>query len=122
VEAKSGSSTLSRRLSFKKDTPQRYWYVLDGMLLTWFDKVDGKELGKVHMKDVVSIDSEDATEGSTSIVIQVADKTAINLVLRSARPDVTHADYCKAWLVALRKAKSSVPTTFGSTAATGMFF
>ena len=92
------------------------------MLLTWYDKVDGKEVGNVHMKDVDAVNSEDATEGSTSIVLSLSNKSVINLVLRSGRPDVTNAEYCKAWLVALRKAKSSVPTSFGSTSTTGMLF
>lgn len=115
--------TLGRRLSFKKDGPERYWYVLDGLRLGWHDTVDGKEIGTIHFKDVAYINTEDANaDGSTVIVIQLTNKTALNLIARSNRPDVTNAQYCKAWVVAFRKAKDSVSGTFGSSTNTGMIF
>ena len=117
-----GQKTLGRRLSFKKDTPERYWYVLDGLRLVWYETVDGKEVGSAHMKDIEYIDSEDAVADSTSIVIHMTSKAVMNLVARSSRPNVSNGDYCKSWVSALRKAKSLVAGQFGSSTNTGMIF
>ena len=122
VDAGGAPKTLGRRLSFKKDTPERHWFVLDGLRLTWFDTVDGKELGAVHMNQVEYVDAEDAVVESTSIVIHMNDKTTMNLVARSNRPAVSHSAYCKGWVTALRKAKAQVAGQFGSSTNTGMIF
>lgn len=74
------------------------------------------------MKDVECIMSEDAVEGSTSIVLNMTNKSVVNLVARSSRPDISSAEYCKGWLVALRRAKDAVGGTFGSSTVTGMMF
>jgi hypothetical protein len=114
--------TLARRLSIKKKSPDRFWFVLEGAMLTWFQDVNGKELGHVHLKSVVTIETEESVRESSAFVLRLADKTSLNLVATSSWPSVTDAAYCKQWVVALRKGRELVAHSFGSSANTGMMF
>ena len=116
--------TFGRRLSLKKkgDGPDRYWFVLDGALLTWYTDVDGEEAGSIHFKDVEYVVSEDAVSDSNRIVLRKLDKVSINMVAVSIRPEIPDSVYAKSWLTALRKAKDRIGGGFGSSANTGMIF
>ncbi len=114
--------TLARRLSFKKRAVDRFWFVLEGALLTWYQEVNGKELGHVHMKSVLGIESEESVKETSVFVIRLADKTSLNLQATSSRPDVSDSQYCKQWVTALRKGQELVARSFGSSVASGLMF
>lgn len=51
----------ARRASFKKDANPRYWYTIDGKLLTWCTDVDsGKEVDYLHLGKVAKIEVQAA--------------------------------------------------------------
>ncbi len=67
------------------------------------------------------VESEEK-DGSVAFVLRLNDKSSVNLIATSSRPEVTDSQYCKQWVAALRKAQSIVPRSFGSAANTGMMF
>merc|ERR1711871_1026806 len=51
-----GKKTLSRRLSSrKKEAGNKYWYIIDGRLLTWFTDIKGEEVGFLHLSKLKRI-------------------------------------------------------------------
>lgn len=50
----------ARRASFKKEASPRYWYTIDGKLLTWSTDVDGTEVDYLHLGKVAKIEVQSA--------------------------------------------------------------
>ena len=51
-----GKKTLSKRLSAKKGAQgKKYWYVIDGRLLSWFEDIKGEESGFLHLSKLKRI-------------------------------------------------------------------
>ena len=104
----------------------RHWFVLEGQRLTYYDNVDGTELGHFDLLHANHISGEDHAEDSRTFVIEMeegkSDVPRITLRTQSRQPDKTDHDICVEWLKVLRSAKSRQSHEFGSSHNTGMMF
>lgn len=106
--ADKGKNTLSRRLSLTSFKPSRFWFVLEGALLSWYKTVDGKEEGFVHLGKLKEISW---TSGADTIAFELFfndEKTSLELECRSDRPSVTDKEYFTSWVQALSSVRAKV--------------
>jgi hypothetical protein len=122
VKVAARPSTLTRRLSFRKSAPDRFFFVLDGASLTWYEDVGGRQLGNIHMKDVEYVEMQDSVGETTAFALRMLDKSSHNFTATSSKPDVSDAHACLAWVAALRKARELIQGSFGTASNTGMMF
>lgn len=94
-----------RRLSFKKQENPRYWYTIDGKLLTWSTDVDGAEVDYLHLGKVAKIE----VVGS-DIIIQLKPAgpkkkvTVLSLRAFTDDPNIDDEAAAAGWVQALVKA------------------
>lgn len=102
---KGGAAKLKRRMSFKKAEHPKYWYTLDGKLLTWCTDVNGEEAGFLHLGKVHKI-----SVSASDIIIQLKptgkNKKVAILTLRAFTddPNIDDEAAAKGWVEALVKA------------------
>jgi hypothetical protein len=105
-----GKKTLSRRLSAKKKAAgQKYWYVIDGRLLTWFADIKGEEVGFLHLsklKRITYVPDADGQARQFSLLLKNNQK--ITLECASSDPNVTTHDYTMSWMSSIQKALSGI--------------
>lgn len=100
-----GKRTLGRRLSFRKNKPKRFFFVLDGKLLTWYDEPKGTELGFAHLGKALTLEPEDIA----SFSIHFNDGTVKQLLAESTNPNVSSEDLCTSWKIAIKSAIDGKP-------------
>lgn len=93
----SGKKTIGRRLSIKKAKPIRYWYVLDGKLLSWFNDVkDTDDVGFVHLGKMRSA-KLDLKGNQGFIVLSPREGKAMELIVESTDPNITSEQLAQSW-------------------------
>lgn len=98
----------SKRMSIKKKGPERLWFVLDGALLTWFDKVDGKEIGYCHLGMLKEL-SWSSKETNTRFRLDFNDgKSFIELDCVSEVPTKSNVELFNEWVQALTQVRAKV--------------
>eukprot|EP00039_Didymoeca_costata_P018522 m.333796 g.333796 ORF g.333796 m.333796 type:complete len:599 (+) comp17225_c0_seq1:231-2027(+) len=101
---------LGRRLSSRgKDKGKKYWYVIDGRLLSWFDDINGEEIGFLHLsklKRITYIPDADGQAKQFSLLLKTGQKIALQC--HSTDPNMSTHDYCMSWMSAIQKALSGL--------------
>lgn len=102
-----GKKTLARRLSSRsRAKPLKYWYVIDGRLLSWFTDTDAKEeVGFLHLSKLKRITYVPDSDGQArQFALVLKNQTKITLECASSDPNVTTHDYTLSWMSAIQKA------------------
>eukprot|EP00055_Hartaetosiga_balthica_P005033 m.14118 g.14118 ORF g.14118 m.14118 type:complete len:498 (+) comp4256_c0_seq1:147-1640(+) len=103
VPQNSGKKTLGRRLSMRKQKPKRFFFVVDGKLLTWFDEPHGEEVGFVHLGKVKDIVHDPP---SSLFELHIKGQPTVMYNVESPNPNVSADDLCDKWVNVLREATS----------------
>ena len=96
-EEKTGTLRRLSQSMLGKAGPERLWFVLDGALLSWFDKVDGKEEGYCHLGKLREL-SWPSVPGNTKFRLDFNDgKSMIEIGCVSEIPTVSNVEYFESW-------------------------
>lgn len=95
-----GKKTLGRRLS-SKGKMEKFFYTIDGKLLSWAKEPDGEEVDFLHLGKVAEV-----TVQGTAIELKLKGAKALSLALvgNSDDPNVTSEQLMESWKEALIKA------------------
>eukprot|EP00051_Salpingoeca_urceolata_P032211 m.14678 g.14678 ORF g.14678 m.14678 type:complete len:321 (+) comp4872_c1_seq1:214-1176(+) len=107
LRGRAGTLRGTRRLSLKKQKPERYFFVLDGALLSWYSQVDApQEVGFLHINKVKEM-SYINEEGTTRLCLHLNDKDETTYELDFPEdPRVGAAETSfKSWLKCLTDAR-----------------
>merc|ERR1719460_2317586 len=108
-----GKKTLGRRLSSRsKAVGKKYWFVIDGRLLEWYEKIDGEEVGFLHLsklKRITYVPDADGQARQFSLILKSGEKTTLEC--SSTDPNLSTHDYCMGWMGAIQKALSGMQKT-----------
>lgn len=102
-----GAKKSKRKMSFRKQETPRYWYTIDGKLLSWSATVGGEEINYLHLGKVKAVEVNHA-----DIVLPLKDsaktKNQSALVLRafSDDPNIDDVGVALKWAEALHKART----------------
>lgn len=103
-----GKKTLGRRLSLKKNVSSRYWYTIDGKLLTWAKGIDGEEVDFVHLGKVKQVNH---AGNILEIVLNVpagsgpkAKPKKLCLMCESDNPNMSNEELAASWVKAIEDA------------------
>ena len=105
-----GKKTLGRRLSLSKKggSQARFWYTIDGKLLSWAAAIDGEEVDFVHLGKVKQV-----TQAGNIIEIVLKPKIGAKasdkpekfaLMAESDDPNQTHEELAGTWVSAIENA------------------
>jgi len=108
-----GKKTLGRRLSSRsKEKGKKYWFVIDGRLLEWYDKIDGEEVGFLHLsklKRITYVPDADGQARQFSLILKSGEKTTLEC--SSTDPNLSTHDYTMSWMSSIQKALSGMQKT-----------
>lgn len=109
-----GKKTLARRLSSRsKAKSVKYWYVIDGRLLSWFTDTNAKEeVGYLHLsklKRITYVPDADGQARQFSLILK-GGTTKISLECASSDPNITTHDYTLSWMGSIQKALTAQST------------
>lgn len=98
--------TLGRRLSLKKTETPKYWYTIDGKLLSWSATIDGPEINFLHLGKVAQVAESGNTLEITLKKPEGKKKEPKKLALmgESDDPNVSSEDLIKSWVKAIQEA------------------
>lgn len=100
--AGSTKKTLGRRLSSRKSTTAaKFWYTIDGKLLTWTDKINGEEIGFLHLGKVAEV----TLQGNVvDLKLKGAKGGSVTLMGNSDDPNTTNEQLMEGWKSSFVKA------------------
>jgi len=102
-----GKGKGKRKMSFRKAETPKYWYTIDGKLLSWAADVNGEEINYLHLGKTKSVAVNEA-----DIILELKDsaktKTQTQLVLRafSDDPNIDDIGIAGKWAAALHQART----------------
>jgi len=96
-----GKKTLSRRLSSSKGKTKKYFYTIDGKLLSWAAEPNGEEVDFLHLGKVAEVTLQGA---ALELKLKGKDKGSLALIGNSDDPNVTSEQLMESWKDALIKA------------------
>ena len=92
-----GKKTIGRRLSMKKKKPTRFWFVLDGKLLSWYNDVEDKEeVGFVHLGKIREVQANQVN-GNCTLKLVAKDGKDIELMVESTDPNTSSEELMTSW-------------------------
>lgn len=96
-----GKKTLSRRLSSSKGKTKKFFYTIDGKLLSWSAEPNGEEVDFLHLGKVAEV----TLQGSAlELKLKGKDKGSLALIGNSDDPNVTSEQLMEGWKDALIQA------------------
>jgi len=100
--AGNSKKTLGRRLSSRKSTSAaKFWYTIDGKLLSWSDKINGEEVGFLHLGKVAEV----TLQGNVvDLKLKGAKAKSITLMGNSDDPNQTNEQLMETWKNSFTKA------------------
>ncbi|EGD77941.1 hypothetical protein PTSG_09576 [Salpingoeca rosetta] len=103
----SGVKSLGRRFSFKKLKPLRYFFVLEGALLTWYKEVDGEEVDYVHLGKLREISFPQRTD-NTAFTLVLGNDRLLEIECTSDKPGISDKDVFQDWVETLTRVRREV--------------